>query len=68
MKFVVNHDDSYNVEKSNCKIDETITNVKEIQPVELEKVSEVESITTSESNIDPFETMYGEMDEESFIE
>ena len=49
-----------------CKIDETITNMKEIQPVELEKVSEVESITISESNIDPFETMYGEMDEESF--
>ena len=66
MKFVVNHDDSYNVEKSNCKINETITDVKEIQPVELEKVSEVESITISESNIDPFETMYGEMDEESF--
>ena len=40
--------------------------MKEIQPVELEKVSEVESITISESNIDPFETMYGEMDEESF--
>ena len=40
--------------------------MKEIQPVELEKVSEVESMTTSESNIDPFETMYGEMDEESF--
>ena len=34
--------------------------------MELEKVSEVESITISESNIDPFETMYGEMDEESF--
>ena len=34
--------------------------------MELEKVSEVESMATSESNIDPFETMYGEMDEESF--
>ena len=34
--------------------------------METEKVSEVESITISESNIDPFETMYGEMDEESF--
>ena len=40
--------------------------MKEIQPVELEKVSEVESMATSESNIDPFETMYGEMDKESF--
>ena len=40
--------------------------MKEIQPVELEKVSEVESVTISKSNIDPFETMYGEMDEESF--
>ena len=66
MKFVVNHDDSYDVENSKCKTDETITNMKEIQPVELETVSEVESITISESNIDPFETMYGEMDEESF--
>ena len=42
--------------------------MKEIQPLELEKGSEVESITISESNIDPFETMYGEMDEESSIE
>ena len=47
-------------------MNETITNIKEIQTVELGKVSEVESITISESNIDPFETMYGEMDEESF--
>ena len=31
VKFVVNHDDSYDVENSKCKIDETITNVKEIQ-------------------------------------
>ena len=60
------HDDSHDIENSKCKMNETITNMKEIQPVELEKVSEVESITISESNIDPFETMYGEMDEESF--
>ena len=53
----MSHDDSYEVENSKCKINETITNMKEIQPVELEKVSEVESITISESNIDPFETM-----------
>ena len=66
VKFVVSHDDSYDVENFKCKVDEAITNMKEIQPVELGKVSEVESITTSESNIDPFETMYGEMDEESF--
>ena len=62
----MSHDASYDGENSKCKIDETITNMKEIQPVELEKVSEVESMTISESNIDPFETMYGEMDEESF--
>ena len=66
MKFVVNHDDLHDIENSQCKIDETITNIKEIQPVGLDKVSEVESITISESNIDHFETMYGEMDEESF--
>ena len=40
-KFVVSHDDSYDVENSKCELDETITNMKEIQPVELEKVSEV---------------------------
>ena len=42
--------------------------MKEIQPVELEKVSEVESVTISESNIDPFETMYGEWMKRAFIE
>ena len=51
-----------------CKIDETITHTKEIQPVELQEISEVESINISESDIDPFEAMYGEMDEEIFIE
>ena len=30
------------------------------------KISEVESIQMSESDIDPFETMYGEMNEDSF--
>ena len=34
--------------------------------MELQEISEAESITISESDIDPFETMYGEMDEESF--
>ena len=62
----MSHDDSHDVENSKCKIDETITNMKKIQLVELEKVSEVEFITISESNIDPFKTMYGEMDVERF--
>ena len=62
----MSHDDSHDVENSKCKMNETITNIKEIQPVELKQISEVESVTISESNIDPFETMYGEMDEESF--
>ena len=34
--------------------------------MELQEISEVESITISKSDIDPFETMYGKMDEESF--
>ena len=54
------------VENSSCKINETVTHTKEIQPVELQEVSEAESITNSKSDVDPFETMYGEMDEESF--
>ena len=45
---------------------ETITHNEQIQPVELEKISEVESNTSSESDIDPFTTMYGEMDQDSF--
>ena len=40
------------------EIDETITHAKEIQPVELQEISEVESMAISESDIDPFETMY----------
>ena len=36
------------------------------QPVESLSTSEVESDNLSESDIDPFETMYGEMDEDSF--
>ena len=62
----MNQQDSHVVEISSCKIDETVTHTKEIQPVELQEVSEVESITIGKSDIDPFETMYGEMDEESF--
>ena len=62
----MSHDDLHDIENSKCKMNETITNMKKIQPVELKQVSEVESVTISESNIDPFETMYGEMDEESF--
>ena len=34
--------------------------------MESQDISEVESDHLSESNIDPFETMYGEMDEDSF--
>ena len=44
---------------------ETITHNEQILPVELEKISEIES-NDSESDIDPFTTMYGEMDEDSF--
>ena len=45
--------------------DETITHKEEIQLVESQEISEVES-NLNESDIDPFETMYGEMDEDSF--
>ena len=34
--------------------------------MESQGISEVESVNLSESDIDPFETMYGEMDEDSF--
>ena len=44
---------------------EMITHTEQMQPVELENFPEVESID-SESDIDPFTTMYGEMDEDSF--
>ena len=44
---------------------EMITHTEQMQPVELENFPEVESID-SEPNIDPFTTMYGEMDEDSF--
>ena len=44
---------------------EIITHVEQMQPVELENFPEVES-NASESDIDPFTTMYGEMDEDSF--
>ena len=50
---------------SQSQINETITYNEQIQPVELEEISEVES-NASESDIDPFTTMYGEMDEDSF--
>ena len=42
-----------------------ITYTEQMQPVELENFPEVESID-SESDIDPFTTMYGDMDEDSF--
>ena len=44
---------------------EMITYTDQMQPVELENFPEVESID-SESDIDPFTTMYGDMDEDSF--
>ena len=34
--------------------------------MEFQDISEVESDNLGESNIDPFETMYGEIDEDSF--
>ena len=39
---------------------------EQTQPMKLLGTSEVESENLSESDIDPFETMYGEMDEDSF--
>ena len=52
---------------SQSKPNETITHNEQIQPLELEEIiSEVESNSSSESDIDPFTTMYGEMDEDSF--
>ena len=39
---------------------------EQTQPVESLSTSEVESDNLSESDIDPFETMYGEMDEDIF--
>ena len=62
----MNSQNSHDVENSSCKINETVTHTKGIQPVELQEVSEVESITNGKSDIDPFETMYIEMDEESY--
>ena len=44
---------------SQLHVNETITHNEQIQPVELEHISEVES-NDSESEIDPFTTMYGE--------
>ena len=38
--------------------DETVTHKEEIQLVELQEISGAESKTLSESDIDPFETMY----------
>ena len=50
---------------SQSQTNETITHNEYIQPVELENISEVES-NDSESDIDSFTTMYGEMGEDSF--
>ena len=42
-----------------------ITHTEQMQPLEIENFSEGESID-SKSNIDPFTTMFDEMDEDSF--
>ena len=44
---------------------ETVTYTEEMQPVELENLPEV-GLIDSESDIDPFTTMYCDMDEDSF--
>ena len=62
----MSHHDSHVFEISSSKINETVTHTNDIQPVEVQEVSEVESINNGKSDIDPFETMYGEIDEESF--
>ena len=61
MSFDVN-----TIEIPYSKVDETFTCNEEIQLVESQEISEVESEVISKSDIDPFETMYGEMDEDSF--
>ena len=47
-------------------MDETFTCNEDIQSVESQEILEVESEDLSKSDTDPFETMYGEMDEDSF--
>ena len=54
------------IEISCSQTEETISCNEKIQPVELQGISEVESQNLIESDIDPFETMYGEMAEDSF--
>ena len=44
---------------------EIVTHNEQIQPVEIENFPEFES-NEIESDIDPFSTLYGEMDEDSF--
>ena len=54
------------VEISYSQTNETVTCNKENQLVESQEISEVESDDLCKSDIDPFETMYGDMDEDSF--
>ena len=54
------------IEISYSQTDETIACNEKIQPVESQGISEVESHNLIESDIDPIETMYGEIDEDSF--
>ena len=51
---------------SYSQTDETMACNENIQLVESQGISEVESDNLIESDIDPFETMYGVMDEASF--
>ena len=56
-----------NPTESSCsQTNEMIACNEKIQPVESQGISEVESHNLIESDIDPFETMYGKMDEDSF--
>ena len=48
------------------KTNETISCNEKIQIVDSQEVSEVESKDLVESDIYPFESMYGEMDEDNF--
>ena len=52
---------------SSYKEEDGISSCKEqTHPVKSLGTSDVESDNLSESDIDPFETMYGEMDEDNF--
>ena len=54
------------IEMSCSQTDETIACNEKIQPVESQGISEVESHNLIESDINPFETMFGKSDGVSF--